>query len=163
MELTIAAEVLRTITIVVMALLLLVTIVPIIESSLFIWGLGLLYAVLTGLMPLPALIVMTLLMLLGVTSDYWLPIFGLRIQGMSCLGAVGSLVGGIVGTLLIPVPILGTIVGMIAGAMLFEFARLRELRHSIQAGKAALKLYLWGIVVETVFGLAIMLVFIVST
>jgi len=163
METITAASVTHTLTVIAMIAMLILTLIPYLDGPLFIWGLGLLYAIFTGLVPSATLIIMTLLMVAGVTSDYWLPIFGVRIEGMSCLGALGSLIGGILGTLLIPLPILGTIIGMIAGAMLIEFARLRQLRRSLQAGKAALKLYLWGIVVEVAFGLAILIVFIAST
>ncbi len=158
-----ATAALHTVVVIAMIVMLVLTLIPYLDGPLFIWGLALLYAVLSGLVPGPAMLIMTLLMLAGVTSEYWLPIFGLRIEGMSCLGAVGSFVGGILGTLFIPLPILGTIIGMVAGAMLVEFARLRQLRRSLQAGKAALKLYLLGVVVEISFGLVILLVFIIST
>jgi uncharacterized protein len=147
-------------TIVVMIVTLVVSIIPFISGPLMVGALALVYALLTGLVPLPLLIIITLLMVIGTTTEYWLPLLGVRVKGISCLGAVGSILGGILGTLFIPLPILGTIIGMIAGTMLVEHARIRQWRRTIRAGQAALRLYIWGMAVEFGFSFMILLAFI---
>lgn len=141
-----------------------VSIVPFIPGPLLVWGIGLVAAVLTGFdrVPLGAVILTFFLMLVGTFQEYWLPIFGVRAEGLSCLGAIGSIVGGIAGTFLIPVPILGTIIGTVAGALLVEYARIQEMRHAYQAGMTAFRLYLWGVLVEFIFSVGIIIVFIIS-
>lgn len=137
----------------------LLSIIPYIPGPTLTWAIGIVYAVVVQPLPVPALVVMTLLMAAGATSDFWLPLFGVRVRGLSCLGAVGSLIGGVVGTFLIPVPIFGTLIGSVAGAMLVEFGRLRELRQAMQAGSIVVKLYIIGAIVQFCFSLAIFLAF----
>ncbi|MBZ0302503.1 MAG: DUF456 domain-containing protein [Anaerolineae bacterium] len=150
---------LLVVTIVAMIGALLASIIPFIPGPVLLWGIALVYAALTQSVPTAALVVMTLLMAAGATSDYWLPLVGVRTQGLSCLGAVGSILGGTLGTFLIPVPILGTLIGSILGAMLIEFSRIRQWRHALQAGQITIKLYLWSVIVQFAIGLAILLVF----
>lgn len=66
------------------------------------------------------------------------------------------------GTFLIPIPILGTFIGYVLGALLFELARLRELRRAFQAGRSAFKTYLVNYVVQMVISFAIFAVFVGS-
>jgi uncharacterized protein YqgC (DUF456 family) len=141
---------------------LLASIIPFIPGPPLLWALAMLYALTTNSVPAAALVVMTLLMVAGASSDYWLPLIGVRTQGLSCLGAVGSIGGGIAGTLLIPIPILGTIAGSVAGAIAVEFTRIRELRRALQAGRTALQLYLWSTAVQFGISLSILLVFVAA-
>lgn len=151
-------------TLVVMIGALFVSVIPYISGTLLMWAVALIYGLMTNfsLLPLPVMAVLTLLMVAGATTEFWMPLFGARVPGMSCLGAIGSLIGGLVGTFVIPIPILGTIIGMIVGAMLVEFTRLRDMSHAMRAGRVALQVYLWGIVVEFGLSLAIMLIFVVT-
>ena len=84
------------------------------------------YAALTGFTHVTWLSVglMTVLMILGSTTGWWTQILGMHAEGGSCLSILGSLVGGLIGTFAIPVPFLGTIIGLVLGALLFEFARV---------------------------------------
>ena len=156
----IAQSILLALTIAAMIGTLLLSIIPFMSGPLVMWALVLTYAALSNAFPLPAFIIITVLMIAGITTEYWLPLLGVRVEGMSCLGAVGSMIGGIVGTLVIPVPILGTIIGLIVGAMLIEHARIRQWRRTLQAGGAALKLYVWGVAIGFGFSLLILLVFV---
>jgi uncharacterized protein YqgC (DUF456 family) len=157
-----AQSILQLFTIVAMIVVVLASIIPFVPGAILTWALAMVYSLSSGLVSTPVIIVMTLLMVAGATGDYWLPIIGVRGQGLSCLGAIGSFVGGIAGTLLIPIPILGTIAGSIAGAMLVEFGRIRQLRHALQAGRTTIKLYILGALVQFSISLAILLVFSVS-
>jgi uncharacterized protein YqgC (DUF456 family) len=154
-----AQTLLLTVTILGMIGAILVAIIPFIPGPPLVWLIAMSYALATGSLPTGALIVMTLVMVVGATSDYWLPFLGVRSQGFSGLSAIGSLIGGLIGTLAIPLPILGTLIGSIAGAMLAELARARQWRQMLRAGQITLKLYLWGVVVQFSFSVAIFLIF----
>jgi uncharacterized protein YqgC (DUF456 family) len=158
-----AQALLHTLTVIGMILTLLVSIIPFISGPIFMWLLALAFTLLTGRVSPAAFVILTMLMIVGTTTEYWLPLIGIRMPGLSCMSALGSLIGGLLGTFLIPVPILGTIIGMVTGAMLLELLRLRQWREMLQAGKAALKLYLWGVVIEFGFSLTMLLVFVAST
>jgi uncharacterized protein YqgC (DUF456 family) len=71
---------------------------------------------------------------------------------------VGGLVGGILGTPFIPIPVLGTIIGAVAGsfagAALVEYAIGRTAGHSFRVGVGAAKGRFWGIVSKSAIGLA---------
>ena len=147
-----------------MIVITLVSLIPYVPGPIFVWGVGLVTAFLTNFerVTIPAAVLMTLFMLAGTFQEYWLPLFGVRGEGLSCLGAVGSIVGGLVGTFLVPIPILGTITGMVLGTLVIEYARIREMSHALRAGKTAFKLYLSGMVVEFAFSVLIIATFIIS-
>ncbi|MBI5669099.1 MAG: DUF456 domain-containing protein [Chloroflexi bacterium] len=147
-----------------MGVTLALSIVPFVPGPAIIWAIGTVFAVLDGFQRATpaAIIIMTLLMVIGSTSEIWMPALGIRSKGLSCLSTVGSVIGSIVGTFLIPIPLLGTIIGAIAGALLVELARGREVRRAVQAGRSVFQLYLIGIVVQFVTGFAMFVVFLVS-
>lgn len=159
-----AASTILVIATILMIVIMFASLIPFIPGSLLVWGIGLAAAFLTGferITPIAAAI-MTVLMLGGASSPYWLPFFGARGSGMSCLGAVGSIIGGLLGTFFIPIPILGTLIGLAAGTLIVEYARIGELRRAMQAGGIALRLYFVGILVDIGFSLGIILTFLIS-
>jgi uncharacterized protein YqgC (DUF456 family) len=162
--LDIAESILNVTALVLMLISLAISFVPFVPGTILVWGIGLAHAILTGFEPVTvlAVAVMTLLMIAGSTSDIWMQFFGVRTGGGSCLSAAGSIVGGIAGTFLIPIPILGTVIGTVAGAALTEFIRRGQLDIALEAGSTAFRLYVWGVVVEFTASLAIVIVFIVS-
>lgn len=147
-----------------MVVSLILAFIPLMPGPLLLWGVGMIFGISEGFQRLtPAAgVVMTLLMVVSVTNDFWLPMFGVRTGGLTCLGAVGSFVGGIVGSFLIPIPILGTIIGAVAGAALLEVVRFREIGRGLQAGQSALKLVLLGYAVNIIMSIAIFVVYLVS-
>jgi uncharacterized protein YqgC (DUF456 family) len=152
------------VALVLMVISLFLSLIPLIPGPLLVWGIGTLFAFLNEFERVTYLAVglMTLLMVLGSTAEFWLPVFGLKTQGGSCLTSLGSLGGGIIGTFLIPIPILGTAIGAVVGALLVEMLRVGELRGALSAGKRAFELYLLSMVVEFAASGAILVVFIVS-
>lgn len=74
---------------------------------------------------------------------------------------VGALAGGLLFTGLVPIPILGTLVGVCLGAFLgagsIELAIRRELWHSTKVGLGAAQGRLMGILVKLLIGLAMFL------
>jgi hypothetical protein len=78
--------------------------------------------------------------------------------------AVGAIVGGIIGALVLSVglPVIGTVVGAcvgaFAGAWGVEWLIRRDMEHSTRVGLGAAKGRLAGIVLKSVFGVAILVV-----
>jgi uncharacterized protein YqgC (DUF456 family) len=105
---------------------------------------------------------MTVTMIISITSDFWLPLLGVKTSGLSCLSAIGSIIGGLVGTFVIPVPIIGTLIGTVFGALIIEYVALREKTKALRAGQTALKLFVVGYILELIFTFAIFIVFLIS-
>lgn len=147
-----------------MIVTLVLSFVPFVPGTAIIWAIGVVFAVLDGFQRATpaAIIVMTLLMVVGSTSEIWMPVLGIRSRGLSCLSTVGSVIGSIVGTFVIPIPLVGTIIGAMAGALLVELVRGREVRRAMQAGRSVFQLYLIGMVVQFVTSLMMFAVFLVS-
>ena len=152
------------IVIILMLLSLCVSIIPFIPGPALLWGIAMVFAFLNDFdrVTVPAIVIMTILMLIGSTNEIWLRYLGMRSRGGSCWGTVGSIIGGILGTGLIPIPILGTLIGAIFGALLVEFMRIGEIHHAMQAGRSVLEMYLVSMVVEFSIGLGIFAVFAIS-
>jgi uncharacterized protein YqgC (DUF456 family) len=143
---------------------LIVAFVPLVPASLLLWLVGSISAYLEGFerVPLVSVVIMTVLMILGSTNELWMPLLGIRAPGGSCWSSLGAFIGGIVGTFLIPIPLVGTLVGYVIGALVFELARLRELRRAIQAGRSAFKTYFINYIVQLVISFAIFVVYLGS-
>jgi uncharacterized protein YqgC (DUF456 family) len=65
----------------------------------------------------------TLVGLVAGTADLWLPLLGAKSTGASWRTLAVGLLGGVLGTFLLPLPIFGTIVGYGAGVLLAEYVR----------------------------------------
>lgn len=159
-----AESVLIVIALVLMILSLPVSVIPFVSGPLLQWVIALIFGLLTGFdrLTIPIFALMTGVMAAGATSDLWLPVVGIRVQGGSCLTSIGSLFGALAGTFLLPIPIFGTVIGLVGGALLVELMRLGELRAAMQAGRVAFQLYLVGIMVEFAMSVAILLLFVAS-
>jgi uncharacterized protein YqgC (DUF456 family) len=159
-----ADSALIAVAIILMAIGALLSVVPLMPGPLLVWGVGVIFAVIDGFerLTVPALAAMTVLMIAGSTSEVWMQFFGIRMEGSSCLSTIGSLAGGLVGTFVIPIPILGTVIGMVIGALAFELMRVGELDRALKAGHNTFKLYLVGFAVEFAASAAILGVFVLS-
>ena len=147
-----------------MAVLLLVSLIPFVPGPAMLWAVGVVFAILNDFerLPIPAVVIMTILMIVGSTTDIWLRGLGMQRKGGSCWGALGSIIGGILGTGLIPVPILGTLIGAVAGALLVEFMRRGDIDFAMQAGRSVVESYFFGMVIEFVVSLVIFATFLTS-
>ncbi len=150
--------------IVAMSLSTLLAFVPFIPGPVVVWGLGCAYAAFTGLerVTFLAVFAMTAIMVVGSTADFWMQVIGLKMRGGSCLASLGSITGGFLATFLIPIPICGTVIGMVLGALAFEMLRHRELDPAIRAGQNALNVYLLSAFTEFSAGLLILVIFLLS-
>ena len=150
-------------TIFLMVIGLLLAFVPVVPASALQWAIAMLFGALTQFtrVTIPAAVIMTLLMLAGSTSGLWLPFFGMKGKGVSCLGLIAFMIGCVAGVV-IPIPILGSIIGGIVAVVIVEFARVGTWRAALSGGQAALRVMILGFVLEFVFGLAIFVTFLVS-
>lgn len=142
----------------------LLSIVPFLPGPLLVWAIGVIFAVIDGFDRTPYLTValMTLVMVAGSTTEFWTPALGFKAEGGSCLATVGSILGGIIGTIFIPIPLLGTVIGMVLGALLFEFMRIGQLSEALNAGRLAFKLYIIGAALEMAASVLILAIFAAS-
>ncbi len=144
-----------------MLIVLILSALPFLPGPLLLWVISIVYGALTQFQHLTVLaaVAITALMLLGTTKDFWMPILGMKTSGASCSSAIGVIVGGTIGTFAIPTPIVGTLIGAIAGAVLLELLRLGDLSKALQAGGFALKSFALGMLTEFGFNLLIVAVF----
>ena len=159
-----AESVLGILAVVLMIVAIVASLLPVVPGPALVWAIGLVYAALTGFTHVTWLSVglMTVLMILGSTTGWWTQILGMHAEGGSWLSILGSLVGGLIGTFAIPIPFLGTIIGLVLGALLFEFARVGEFRQAVRSGGSALRGYLLSVLVEGGIGILILIVFVLS-
>lgn len=140
------------------------SVLPFLPGPLMLWGISLVYAILTNFQNVTVLsmIVITILMIVATSKDIWMPIIGMKTYGVSCSSALGMSVGGLVGTFVIPIPILGTLLGAIAGAVLMELLNAGEMSRALRAGGVAFKAFILGMITEFGFNLLIVAVFFAS-
>jgi uncharacterized protein YqgC (DUF456 family) len=155
---------LLALAVVMMILGIVLAFVPFLPGSVIIWAIAVVAGFIDGFARItpPALFMITGLMLASVTSNFWMPALGIKSGHLSCQAAVGCLVGGLVGTFAIPVPILGTLVGTIAGAFVVELASARRARPALRAGQTAAALLVANSIFELAVTFAIFLVFVIS-
>jgi uncharacterized protein YqgC (DUF456 family) len=162
--------VLILITIPLMLVSLVLILVPAVPVAALEWAIAIVFAVLTGLQngtpferltPAAALLI-TGLMIFGSTSGLWMPLLGMRGKEFSCLGLVGFFAGVILGGFLIPIPLLGSIIGGMIAVFAIQFLQSRDPKQALQSSGTALKLMFYGMAAEFVFASAIIGVFLVS-
>lgn len=143
---------------------LILSFIPVLPGPVLVWAVAIIFGVSEGFHRITPLagISMTFLMIAGVGSDLWLPLLGIKTGGVTCLGAVGSFIGGLIGTFLIPIPLLGTLIGCVIGALALEMLRYRELRKALQAGQSAAKMFILGYVLEIIASIGIFVIYLIS-
>jgi len=87
------------------------------------------------------IIVMLILSLLGMAGDYALTYWGAKKFGATWKGALGAIIGGLLG-FFIPPPLFWLIFGPLIGAIVFEIIGGQEWK---QAGKAGFGSFIGGI------------------
>lgn len=138
---------------------LLLILIPSVPVTALEWAIALIFGMLTGFerfTPFAAGVV-TLLMILGSTSGLWLPFLGMKGRQISCLGMVAFFIGMAVGSSVIPIPFLGTIIGGVIGVMLVEYLRIGKAKEAVASGKSALRMVIYGMIAEFVFATAIVI------
>lgn len=139
-----------------------VSFVPFIPGPALVWAIGIIYALLTelGIVGLTPVIIMTVLMLIGSTADWWTRLFGLGGEGnLSCATFAVSTIGAIAGTFLIPIPLLGTLAGAAAGVMALVFYQEESWEKAFKAARGILSAWIASFFVEFVISISIAVVF----
>ena len=109
---------------------------PVVPGTLLVWGATLFYAWLYDGFDTFSPFVFVLITLIGLvagTADIWLPLLGAKKTGASWRTLAVGLIGGLLGTFLLPVPIFGTVIGYGAGVLLAEYVRHGALRPAWRA------------------------------
>ena len=159
-----AADLFVPVSLILMILGIFIALIPIMPGSLVVWAIALVAGIIDGFTRITptAMIVMTAIMLISQLSDLWLPLIGVQTGGLSCAASLGSFVGGIVGTILIPIPLLGTLIGCVAGALIVDYLQRQQFGSAINAGRQAANLFAIGYAIRFISSLGILVVYIVS-
>lgn len=75
----------------------------------------------------------TIIALIAGTADLWLPLLGAKSTGASWKTLAVGLLGAMLGTFLLPLPVIGTVVGYGLGILLAEYLRLQAWRPALRA------------------------------
>lgn len=161
---TLPVDLFIPITFALMVLGVFLSLIPVLPGSLVVWVIALAAGLIDNFQRITptAFIIMTVVMVVSQLSDFWLPLFGVKSGGLSCAASLGSIVGGIVGTFVIPVPLLGTLIGAVAGALIVDYIQRRNVDTAISAGKEAARLFAVGYAVRFISSVLILIVFIIS-
>ncbi len=129
----------------------LVSFVPFIPGPALVWAIGVIYAIATEfqVVGLWTVLAMTVLMILGSTADYWTRFFGLKAEGsLSCASLFVSTVGAILGTIFIPVPVFGTLIGAAGAVMAMVWLREDDIDKAWTAARGILSAWIASFFVE---------------
>jgi uncharacterized protein YqgC (DUF456 family) len=105
--------------------------------------------------------ILTLIALVTGSSNIWLPYLGAKKTGAAKRAIFLGVIGAIIGTFVIPIPLLGTVIGYAVGIIIGELLKHRDLQVAIKASLGGVAG--WGIatVVELSGALTILIVFLV--
>jgi uncharacterized protein YqgC (DUF456 family) len=118
-------------------------VLPLIPGMLLVWLAVLFYVLSEGFTLITPgwFAAITLIALITGTADFWLPLLGARKTGASWQALVAGVVGGIIGTFMLP--LIGTIAGYAAGVLLAEYIRLGDWQPALRSGLGVLAG--WGV------------------
>jgi len=158
MFVTIPDPILITIVMVLMCGSLFLILIPSVPVSTLEWTIAMLFGAMTVFERFPwwAALITTAMMLLGITSSIWMPLFGLRGRNVSCFALVAFFVGMILGTG-IPIPIIGNFIGGMIAVFLVEFMRTGDADHAFDSGETAFKIILASMLVEFLMAITIII------
>lgn len=137
---------------------------PVIPGLIIIWLSALFYgAVVVGFDVFSPWVfaLITLIALVAGTANLWLAALGAKTTGASWRTLIVGFVGAIAGTFLIPIPLLGTILGYAAGLTLSEYVRLGQWRPAMKAALGGV--VGWGVSTVVEFIGALLIIFLVAS
>ncbi len=146
----------------VMAIGVIGVVVPLLPGLLLIWAAGLWWTVADGGGPArwTVFAVLTALLVAGTVTKYVLPARSAAARGAPASTLLAGAVGAVIGFFVIPV--IGLVIGGVAGIFLAELARLGDAGRAMSATWAALVGIGIGILVELTAGLAMVLTWVVG-
>ena len=137
-------------------------VLPVVPGPALVWFGAMIYAIGTNFQSpgLVALIILTLLMILGSTTNLWMSALGVKATGGSIWGIFGGLAGMLLGTLLF-FPI-GALIGVVVGTLGVEFLVTGDWRKALRIGGGTAGGFLLGVAAEFIIALLMDIVFIAS-
>lgn len=149
------------ITIVMMIGSLFLILIPSIPVTALEWAIAIIFGAMTTFTRLPPLaaLIITVMMILGISSGVWMPLFGLKGRKVSCLSLVAFFIGMIIGT---PVPIVGSFLGGMAAVFLVEFVRTGDHDHAFDSSESAFWVVLASMFVEFLMAVTVVITTIIS-
>ncbi|MDT8306428.1 MAG: DUF456 domain-containing protein [Anaerolineae bacterium] len=97
----------------------------------------------------------TAIALVAGTSELWLPLLGARRSGSSRRAMVAGLIGAVVGTFLLPIPLVGTIVGYALGVLMGEYQKHGQWDRAVRASAGGLAG--WGVATALQLGAGLLI------
>ncbi|MDP9316169.1 MAG: DUF456 domain-containing protein [Chloroflexota bacterium] len=142
--------------IIIMAVGVVGSVLPLIPGPPIVWLGALYYGWRTGWVEVgwPSLTLLLVLAIIGGTADLWMGYLGASKGGASGWATLASMIGGIVGLLVLSLP--GAIIGSVGAIVLVEYGRHRDWRKVARASGG----YLVGSLLATVVQVIICLVMI---
>jgi uncharacterized protein len=134
------------------------TLIPLLPGSLLMWLAIFFYALLYGFETLTwgGFALISLIALVTGTADIWLTLLGAKKGGASRRSQLFGLLGAIIGTFI--VPLLGTIIGYMAGILLAEYQKRQDWNLALRASLGGLAGY--GIASLIQFGGGLLMIFV---
>lgn len=137
--------------------------IPLLPGTLLIWITVVVYAIAERLNGFAAIdiatfAVITIIALVTGLADLWLPLLGAKVTGSSPRSLIYGVLGGIIGTFILP--LLGSIIGYVAGILIGEYRRYGDWDKALRAGWGGLAG--WGIAtaIQLGGGLIILIIFV---
>ncbi len=139
-------------------------VLPILPGTLLVWGAVLLHGYYDGFTAVsPAsFVLITLIALVTGTADLWLPLLGAKTGGASWQTLLAGVAGALVGTVVLPVPVLGTVVGYAAGLLLMEYRKQKDWNLALKTTLGGLAGVGIATLVKLGGGLIILIIFLVQ-
>jgi uncharacterized protein YqgC (DUF456 family) len=140
----------------------LAAVLPIVPGPALVWFGAIIYALATnfnevGILPI---IILTLLMIIGSTTNIWMSALGVKATGGSIWGILGGLAGMVLGMIIL-FP-LGALIGAAAGTLLAELAVTGDWRKALKIGGGTAGGFILGVVAEFLVALVMDIVFAVT-
>jgi len=157
-----AQAVLLTVAVIVMGIGTLAAPLPVVPGPAVVWFAATIYAALTGFREIGVIpvIILTVLMIIGSTTNIWLAALGVKATGGSFLDVVVGTVGMFVGLILF-FP-LGAIIGAVVAVLATEFLRSGSLRKALKVGTGTAGGWLLGVVAEFIISLIMDVTFLIA-
>ena len=135
------------------------TVIPIIPGVLLMWLTVFIYSLADGFtaVSMPAFLVISVIAVITGTSDLWLTLLGAKKGGASVKSMLIGTAGAIAGSFIFP--LVGTIVGYIAGLLLGEYWQHGDWELAKKAGLGGLAG--WGVatIIQFIGGIFIFVIF----
>jgi uncharacterized protein YqgC (DUF456 family) len=139
-------------------------IVPILPGMLLVWLSVVVYAWRTEFEVIgwPSLVIITIIALAAGLSQIWLPLVGAQKQGAAKRALFLGVIGAILGTFIIPLPLLGTVIGYALGVFLGEYIKVKDWNLALKASLGGVAG--WGVstVIELSAALLILALFVIQ-